>query len=568
MTTAHDLVRTLSLAPLVLGANLAAQAAPQGASTIAPAVRKAIIEQGKQHSQVMAHLDHLANRIGPRLTSSSNLTIACEWARDRFRSFGIENAHLEKWGSFPVGFDRGGASGEITAPKDARQPLHFCTNAWSAGTRGRQEGEVAAAPTSAREARQRAAELAGKWLLTGRSSGASRILGGGGNRKLHAAFRAAGVLGLIQPSRSRLLVTSGNYRIRYDRLPELPIVNLRKDEFEALHKRVAGGEPVRVAFDIRNYFRKGPIPLYNVIADIQGTEKPDEFVVVGGHIDSWDGATGTTDNGTGTSTTLEAARILMKVGAKPKRTIRFMLWSGEEQGLMGSRAWCGRHRKLVREKVSAALIHDMGTGVVIGAQGFKKQLPYLRRAFADFDKVDANFPFELSEATGVMPGSDHFSFFQLGAPGIMWLQTPAVNYTRTHHTQFDTFDAAKEDHQKQTATIVALGALGIANLDVLLPRPPKDAKANISMPISLVGIRLGKSMLVTKVTKGGRGEQMGLRVNDKLRSFNGKKLVGGEAGFMRAMVSWAMSGKPKGKMVLERNGKKVEFSIPNPMASR
>ena len=516
----------------------------------------------------MAHLDYLVNRIGPRLTSSTNLTRACNWARARFKSFGIENARIEKWGSFPVGFDRGPASGEVTAPKDARQALHFCTNAWSAGTRGRLEGALLMAPKTAKQARAQAAELSGKWLLTSGSSNASRMLGGAGNRKLQSEFLAAGVLGLIQPTRSRLLVTSGNHRIRYKHLPQIPRVNLRKDEFAALAKRVAAGEAVRVSFDIRNYFRKGPIPLYNVIADIPGTQKPEEFVIVGGHIDSWDGATGTTDNGTGTATTLEAARILMAVGAKPKRSIRFMLWSGEEQGLMGSRAWCQRNRKLVREKVSACLVHDAGTGVVIGAEGFKKQLPLLAQAFADFDKIDPSFPFTLSEASGVMPGSDHFSFFQMGAPGIMWTQTPAVNYTHTHHTQFDTYDAAKEEHQKQTATIVALGALGIANLDALLPRPPKGAKASMSVPISMVGIRLDQEMHVTKVTKGGRGEQMGLQLKDKLESFDGKALKGGEEGFMRSMVAWAMSGKAKGKMVLIRQGKRIEFSIPNPMAAR
>ena len=170
--------------------------------------------------------------------------------------------------------------------------------------------------------------------------------------------------------RNELIVTGGAYRIAWDKLPETPVINLVKSQFDEVAGLVKEGKPVVLEFDIRNYFKKGPIPLYNVIADIPGTEFPDEYVIVGGHIDSWDGATGTTDNGTGCATTLEAARLLMKSGIRPRRTIRFMLWSGEEQGLMGSRAYVKDHPELMK-KISAVLVHDGGTNYLSGIAATK-----------------------------------------------------------------------------------------------------------------------------------------------------------------------------------------------------
>src|SRR5262249_25250808 len=157
--------------------------------------------------------------------------------------------------------------------------------------------------------------------------------------KVNEAYTEAGAAGVVRSARGELILTDGNFKVSWDKLPSLPSVRLLQKQFDEIVAWLGEGKAVTVEFDIRNYFKKGPIKLYNVIADIPGTEKPDEYVIVGGHIDSWDGATGTTDNGTGCATTLEAARILMKAGVKPRRTIRFMLWSGEEQGLLGSREY-------------------------------------------------------------------------------------------------------------------------------------------------------------------------------------------------------------------------------------
>ena len=183
----------------------------------------------------------------------------------------------------------------------------------------------------------------------------------------------------MTPSSNELLVTGGLHRITWDKLPSMPAVTLLRKQFDELADLLKDGKPVTLEFDIRNYFKKGPIKLYNVIADIPGSELPDEYVIIGGHIDSWDGATGTTDNGTGVATTLEAARILMKSGAKPRRTIRFMVWSGEEQGLLGSKAYVKAHKDLL-PKISGVIVHDGGTNYLSGIGGTEAMLSDLELA--------------------------------------------------------------------------------------------------------------------------------------------------------------------------------------------
>ncbi len=274
-----------------------------------------------------------------------------------------------------------------------------------------------------------------------------------------------------------MLVTSGLHRITWDKLPTLPSVVLLRKQFEEIAAWLKDGKSVTLEFDIRNYFKKGPIKLYNVIADIPGTELPDEYVIVGGHIDSWDGATGATDNGTGVSTALEAARILMKAGARPRRTIRFMVWSGEEQGLLGSAAYVKAHKELM-PKISAVLVHDGGTNYLSGIGGTEAMLSDLEQVFAPVKELDHDYPFEVRKVPGLSGGgSDHASFLSANVPGFFWRQSGKAVYRHTHHTQFDTYDAAVPEYQKHSSLVIALGAFGIANLDHLLSREKLRARA-------------------------------------------------------------------------------------------
>ena len=230
-------------------------------------------------------------------------------------------------------------------------------------------------------------------------------------------------------------------------------------------------EQVELGFDIRNFFRRGPIPLYNVIAEIPGTEFPDEYVVIGGHIDSWDGATGATDNAAGCATTLEAARILMAAGVRPRRTIRFMLWSGEEQGLMGSRAYVKQNLSEM-PKISAVFVHDGGTNYVSGIETPPSLWADFEAVFAPAKLLDPRAPFELQKTDIIRArgGSDHVSFIQAGVPGFFWRQSGRATYRDTHHTQFDTFDSVVPEYQQHSATVIALAAWGVANLDHMLSR--------------------------------------------------------------------------------------------------
>src|SRR5262249_6921905 len=241
-------------------------------------------------------------------------------------------------------------------------------------------------------------------------------------RALRKELEAAKVAGFVGASPRELLVTGGVYRISWDKVPSIPSVNLLRKQYDEIVGWLKAGKPVTLEFDIRNYFKKGPIKLYNVIADIPGSEKPDEYVIVGGHIDSWDGATGATDNGTGVSTTLEAARILMKAGARPRRTIRFMLWSGEEQGLLGSAAYVKSHPHLM-PKTSAVLVHDGGTNYLSGIGGTEAMMSDFEQVFAPVKELDPKYPFEVRKVDGLRGGgSDHASFLSANVPGFFWGQ--------------------------------------------------------------------------------------------------------------------------------------------------
>jgi Zn-dependent M28 family amino/carboxypeptidase len=281
-------------------------------------------------------------------------------------------------------------------------------------------------------------------------------------------------LGTITRRNNDLLVTGGRRPTTAEflnNLPAAPQINMTASSYDAIARHMAAGEQVLLEFDIRNYFRKGPIPIHNVVADIPGREFPDEYVIVGGHIDSWDGATGATDNGTGVASTLEAARILMESGVRAKRTIRFMLWSGEEQGILGSRAYVEAHPELM-PKVSAVLVHDLGTQYLSSISGLSYQLADLNDVFSPVMSLNPAFPFRVRSTDSLTSlGSDHRSFVRAGVPAFFWGQSgDGFNYWDSHHSQHDTYDKAVPEYQEHSSIIIALAAYGLANLDHLLPR--------------------------------------------------------------------------------------------------
>jgi carboxypeptidase Q len=270
------------------------------------------------------------------------------------------------------------------------------------------------------------------------------------------SWRGADRAGAAEPL-PQLFVTHDHYALLYR-------LATRKAEEGAEAPRT------RVELEVTNKFTDGPVAVYNTVGEIRGSEKPDEIVVVGAHLDSWDLGQGTTDNGTGTSVVLETARVLgqlAKEGIRPKRTIRFILFTGEEQGLFGSRAYVDAHKDEL-PKISMALVHDTGTGKVvgIGLQGREAVKPVLDPELKSLEPLGY-------KGTNLrrMGGSDHATFDGRGVPGFAFQQDPS-EYRLTHHSQSDTLDKANEADLKQGAQVMAVTAVRVANLPQLLPRTP------------------------------------------------------------------------------------------------
>ncbi len=510
-----------------------------------------IIDEGRNRSEVMAHLEHLVNKIGPRLTSSDRLTQACEWTKSQFEKWGLKNCRLEKWGTFPVGFNRGPWSGKMVAPEE--MALTFTTNSWTPGTKGPTTAEAIMGPATEEELGKIRHNLDGKWVLSPGSRTSREF-----NDKVREAYDKAGVLGLIRAGakvkEDEVVHTGGAQNVDFEKLPTRCSITLLKSQFDKIKAHLGEGKTVKLTFDIKNEFKKGPIPLYNVLAEIPGSEKAEEMVIVGGHIDSWDGATGTTDNGTGTCTTLEAARLLMKVGAKPKRTIRFMLWSGEEQGLLGSMAYVRDHPD-ENARISAVLVHDMGTQYVSGIPATKAMVPIFEKVFERVMKLNPELPFKINEVAGLPGGgSDHQSYLGAGVPGLFWNQSgDKAHYPRTHHTQLDTYDAAVKEYQQHTSMVVAIAAFNIANLDALLPRDGMRSRGGRR----ILGIDTKEDgVTVASVNEGSAAERAGLKPDDKILKLGGKEAKDNEA-----LVKLIQEAEQKTTLLVLRAGKEMELKV-------
>lgn len=506
-------------------------AAEPGTDPIPAEVADRIKEEGIDNSQVMRILRDLCGKVGHRLTGSDNFTKACEWAADEFRAMGLQNVHLEPWGEWKLTWNRGQWIGRIVSPEPL--DMYVATEAWTAGTKGLQKAPIVMAPGSAEIDLPEL--LRDKWVLSRRLPRTS----------IRKACIAAGVLGFVYragdpdkqyPTRVRVFGNSQTARKTFEQVPTVPEIAVRSDHFDTLFGLVESGEETICEFDIQNAFRDEPIVLHNVIAEIPGTEKPDEVVIVSAHLDSWHQAQGCTDNGTGTATTLEAARILSAVGARPKRTIRFCLWGGEEQGLLGSRAYVQKHRTEM-PKVSALFNHDTGTNwaqslAVTGAM-HEQLAPVFAHVTRLLTPPDADWDeevFELRKVPRVSGGggSDHASFLAAGVPGLDWGLKGRSDYFRhTWHTQWDTIDVAIPEYQQHTATVVALAALGTANLDALLDR---DNVGGSRGPGQSQAFAEGwfdaefDELAFKSVKADGRAAKMGVQAGDVLHMVDGQEV--------------------------------------------
>jgi hypothetical protein len=519
---------------LFLTSLLAAQAAvptPPAANPLPDAVADAIAKEGIDNSQVMRLLRDLCGKVGHRLTGSDNFTKACEWAKAEFEAMGLE-VELEKWGEWKLAWNRGAWIGRVTKP--VAMDMYVATDAWTAGTKGLQQGAVVKAPKA--DDAEAVKATAGKWTISKSKPSAA----------VRKATEAAGALGCVYragdpdkkfPTRVRVFGNQQTAMKALAEAPTFPEIAVQADHFDALMAMVEEGKDVACEFDIQNSFREGPIELNNVVATLKGSEKPDEVVIVSSHLDSWHQKQGTTDNGTGSTTTMEAARILTKLGIKPLRTIKFCLWGGEEQGLLGSRGYVQRHRTDMT-KVSAVFNHDTGTNWAqsIGvSQAMADQLaPLLAQANRVLKAPDADwdkpvFEFNVQQRVTGGGGSDHASFIAAGVPGLNWNLKGRSNYFEyTWHTQWDTIDVAIEEYQRHTATLIALAALTTANLPAMLDRAAVSAGGgggNQSAAFASAWFEAEMEEFTFKsVKEGGRAAKMGVQKGDVLKKVGGQDL--------------------------------------------
>lgn len=461
--------------------------APDPAAVIA-----AIVEEGKNNSQVWKTLTYISEEIGPRLTGSAGCERANVWARETFTEYGLENAHLMRWGEIPVRFDRGPSTGRMVSPVD--RELEFTTSAWDAGTDGPVRGKVVKAPTTLEELEAVKGELEGAWVLdkaTRRRRGRDREAAQAARElreKINAAMKEAGILGRVTGS-SRDQITTGGKRgwreLTMETLPTDVSVTIRRQDYDAINSRLSDGEEVELEFDLKHYFTEGPFGTFNTIAEIPGTEFPDEVVIVSAHLDSWNGplSQGTQDNGTGSSVTIEAARILMAAGAKPRRTIRFCLWTGEEQGLLGSRGYVESLSEEELSKISACFVDDGGTYYQGGLFCVEEMEPMLTAATRPVHDAFPELPIDIVVREKMPRGgsSDHASFNRKGVPGFFWTEKnrpglEGMGYRFSWHTQRDTLEYAIEEYLVQSATCSAVTAYSLAMADTLLPRPKPEPK--------------------------------------------------------------------------------------------
>ncbi|MEG1053842.1 MAG: M20/M25/M40 family metallo-hydrolase, partial [Janthinobacterium sp.] len=442
------------------------------------ATARRIVALGTSEPRAMEWLDILSNRFGGRMAGSDAYTHAAQWARMQLRQWGVQ-AELEEAGQMPVGFNRGPWSGTMLTPQ--AQPLRLATPAYTAGTRGVQQGLAMMGPATLEEARQRAAQFKDKWVLIGGENG-----GGGrdGNtihqpRAITRVLMQAGALGTVQSGEEPLYAASAA-PATWATLPTLPDIKLAAPQYADIRQRLARGEAVTLEFDIRNWFYPGPVTYHNVVARIPGTEKPEEIVLIGAHLDSYDGGTGAADNGAGVATMLEAMRLLALSGAKPRRSIMLVAFGAEEIGRKGSFAFAERHAGQL-DKIVMMLNRDGRPGAIDGIavpSAWQPVFGRVEQALQDvhpvfgFATIINDAPRDASQAMHARAGSDDAVFSLHGVPTPKFTVLGDFDYARVHHTVLDTYENVLPfgAAQQYSAIAIALTAYEAANAPEELSR--------------------------------------------------------------------------------------------------
>jgi hypothetical protein len=497
-----------------------------------------IRQEAFHRSQVMATFSHLTEQIGPRLTNSPAMGEANTWTRSKFNEWGLVNVHDEAFDAFGRGWEFSNASVELLSPRVA--PLYALPKAWTPGTNGPVEGEVIKVEIKKlADLDQYKGKLAGKILLLndardyerGTKSDSHRHDDAGLaelqvfavpkdvadakadrakkakeylekqelTRATNAFFAEQGVLATISISGwdNGIIRVGGGGSRKAGEPVGVPELAMMAEHYNQLVRAVDQKQAVKLRVNVEARFTdEQDKPGYNTLAEIRGSGKADEIVMLGAHMDSWHTGTGAADNAAGEAVMMEAMRILKAVGAKPKRTIRVALWSGEEQGLIGSQDYVSKHfarypeptdpaqlklpasmreptgalqRQRDYDKFSAYFNMDNGSGRFRGiyAQENLAAVPIFEAWLAPFHDVGAT-----TVATRNTGSTDHIAFDRVGLPGFQFIQDRLDYFTNVHHSNLDTWDHAEPEDLKQAAAIVASFVYNAAMRDEKLPRKP------------------------------------------------------------------------------------------------
>ncbi len=489
--------------------------------------------EGFRNSKVMELASGLMDQIGPRLTGSPNMKRANEWTRDKLTEFGLVNAHLEPWSPFGRGWANEYVNVRMVSPDVA--PLLAYAKAWTPGTNGVVRGQVVRVNIrTPQDLPKYKGKLAGKIVLFGDDPEVKpsveplferytdKTLADVANyqvpserdanrfrefqrrarflRTLNKFFDEEKPLAIIDHSRGAIgggtvfVQQGGSYKV--GETAGTPQLTMAQEHWDRIARILAAKKDVELELNVKNNFYDDSGTQWDTIAEIPGTDKKDELVMLGAHLDSWHSGTGATDNGAGTIVMMEAVRILKSLGIKPRRTIRIGLWSGEEQGLLGSQWYVANHfgtrppstdpeRKgdptIIRRetgpitvkpeqsKVSVYFNVDNGTGKLRGVylQENAAAQPIFEAWMKPFQ--DLGMDTLTMRNTG---GTDHLSFDAVGIPGFQFIQDPIEYDTRTHHSNMDVYDRLQPEDLKQAAVIVASFVYLAAQRDQMFPRKP------------------------------------------------------------------------------------------------
>src|SRR5438270_5571028 len=509
----------------LLASMLCMAVAAQAQSATDPDINKKIRAEETDHSQIMHTMHFLTDVYGPRLTGSPNHKAAADWAIKQMTDWGLVNAHLEPWDFGHPGWMNERASGYIVEP--IKDQLTFKVLAWTPGTKGTVKAPVfQMVPPEKPKKEDLTAYLdsikdkvKGKIVMVGKSEAvpvvievpARRLDDKAAAERFDPKNPNAGQFGpqrnARQPNDPPGTLTAqqinqqideflrinhalvrvndarmGNGRIRafqnrtYDVTKVVPTVVLRNEDYGRIVRILADGAAVKLEFNIRNKTYPEGKTSFNTVAEIPGTDRKDEVVMLGGHLDSWHSATGATDNAIGCAIMMEATRILKSLGVKPRRTVRVALWSGEEEGLLGSQAYVKAHFGSFEEpkpefsKLVAYFNVDSGTGRIRGASIFgpPQDADILREVLLPF--ADLGIAGSVASKSRRSGGTDSSSFTQAGLPGEALGQDPIEYFTDTWHTNLDTYERIIEDDVKKDAIIVAAAVYQLAMRDDMLPR--------------------------------------------------------------------------------------------------